>query len=236
MEFYDNPARDEDFYVELDDNLRIPLQFKGTKCTFLSRVLTRQELETRQNFDMTSDHEWDPQSIDINNIRKISQARRLKRSVLRVQRYTVYISPSSDLISYQYPTSDEDILSEINPSLVHLKEFFIAQINIQGHDNEHFLARRTFVSCKQHSDITAESLSEIWGTGPKRAKAILLATTQNVTRSVMITLSRHYRSYLMYNLKHLQGHFATDTFYADIKYLHGNTCCRVNSHKVWFYA
>ena len=40
----------------------------------------------------------------------------------------------------------------------------------------------------------------------------------------------------MYNLKRLQGRFATDTFYADMKYLHGNTCCQVYSHKVGFYA
>ena len=41
VEFYDNPDRDEEVYVELDDNLDIPLQFKGTKFTFLSRVTTR---------------------------------------------------------------------------------------------------------------------------------------------------------------------------------------------------
>ena len=55
--FYDKPDRDEELYVELYDNLKIPLQFKGTKCTFLSRVLTRQELETCQHFDITIDHE-----------------------------------------------------------------------------------------------------------------------------------------------------------------------------------
>ena len=38
----------------------------------------------------------------------------------------------------------------------------------------------------------------------------------------------------MYNLKCLQGRFATDTFYADMKYLHGNTFCKVYSHKVGF--
>ena len=57
LEFYDILARDEDFYVELDDNLRIPLQFKGTKYTFLLHVPTRKYLESCQNFDMTSDHE-----------------------------------------------------------------------------------------------------------------------------------------------------------------------------------
>ena len=77
LDFYENPARDEEFYFELYDNLKIPLQFQGTKCTFLSRVPTQQELETCQKFDMTSDHKWDPQSIDLNNILNILQARRL---------------------------------------------------------------------------------------------------------------------------------------------------------------
>ena len=44
-------------------------------------VTKRQELETFQNFDMTSYHEWDLESIDLNNIFKISQSRRLKSSV-----------------------------------------------------------------------------------------------------------------------------------------------------------
>ena len=48
LNFYDNLARDEEFYVELDDNLKILLQFKGTKCTFLLRVMTQQDLETCQ--------------------------------------------------------------------------------------------------------------------------------------------------------------------------------------------
>ena len=68
---------------------------------------------------MTSDHEWYPQSIELNNIRKISQARRLKISVFRVKWDTVYLLPSFDLIEgvydYQDPTYDEATLSGINP-------------------------------------------------------------------------------------------------------------------------
>ena len=63
---------------------------------------------------MTSEHEWYPQSIDINKIRNISQARRLNNSVFRVQRDTMYISTPLDLIeglyAYQDPISDEAIL------------------------------------------------------------------------------------------------------------------------------
>ena len=81
LKSYDKPARDEEFYVELDDDLKITLQFKKTKCTFLSHVPTQRELGTCHNFDMASDHKWDPQSIELYKICKISQARSLKRSI-----------------------------------------------------------------------------------------------------------------------------------------------------------
>ena len=83
----------------------------------------------------------------------------------------MYLSPSSDLLEgvyvYQYPTSDEAILSEINPSLVHIKELCISQINIQSDDNKQLPARRTFFSRKQHYDLMTEYLSELWGIRPK---------------------------------------------------------------------
>ena len=91
LDFYDNPYRYEYFHVGQDDNLKVPLQFKGTKCTFLSHVLTQLELGTCQHFEITSDHKWDPQYIDLNMICKISKFRRLKRSVFRVQPDTVYL-------------------------------------------------------------------------------------------------------------------------------------------------
>ena len=40
----------------------------------------------------------------------------------------------------------------------------------------------------------------------------------------------------MYNVKRLRGRFATDTFYADMKSLHANTCCQIYSHKAGFQA
>ena len=108
----------------------------------------------------------------------------------------MYILPLSDLVeevyAYQDPTSDEAIMSEISPLLVHFKELCISKINIQGHDNKQFPSRRSFVFWKQHSDITSESLSELWGVGQKRANATLLATTQNGKRSNNMPLSQCY--------------------------------------------
>ena len=105
----------------------------------------------------------------------------------------MYLSAFLDLIEmvyvYQDPTYDEAILSEINTSLVQLKELCIAQINTQGCDNEQFPARRTFFYRKQCSVIRAVFLSELQGIGPKRNKVTLVETTQNGTRSVIIPLS-----------------------------------------------
>ena len=40
----------------------------------------------------------------------------------------------------------------------------------------------------------------------------------------------------MYNIKQLRGQFATDTFFSDMKSIHGNACCQVFLHKVGFQA
>ena len=72
--------------------------------------------------------------------------------------------------------------------------------------------------------------------GPKRAKATLLATTQNGVRSAILPLSRRYRADHMFKVKRLDGKFATDTFFSKTKSIHGNMCCEVLSHKVGFQA
>ena len=40
-------------------------------------------------------------------------------------------------------------------------------------------ARRTFVSDKHHKAISADSVAELWGIGPKRAQATLNAIAQH---------------------------------------------------------
>ena len=62
------------------------------------------------------------------------------------------------------------------------------------------------------------------------------ATTQNGTRSAILPLSRQYRSDGMYNVKRLQGRFATDTFYLKSKSIYGNTYVQIYQHKNRFAA
>ena len=53
LDLFENPIRDDELYVEMDDELNAPLKFKGTNFIFLSRSPTRAELDTCQRFDMT---------------------------------------------------------------------------------------------------------------------------------------------------------------------------------------
>ena len=87
-----------------------------------------------------------------------------------VYKFPSDISPYvNDTFAYNEPTLYESILSEVNPSLVHLKKLFIAQVNVHSQNNESYSTRQNFVSHKKHSDMTAESLSELWHIGPNIA-------------------------------------------------------------------
>ena len=92
---------------------------------------------------------------------------------------------------------------------------------------EQIPARRTFMSRERHHTLDAETLAELWNIGLKKTKETMKATTQNGTRSAILPLSRQYRSDGMYNVKRLQGRFATDTFYLKSKSIYGNTYVQI---------
>ena len=84
--------------------------------------------------------------------------------------------------------------------------------------------------------LTPRVLAERFAIGPKFARATLKATRQSGTRSGILPLGRQYKADLRYQLNHLSGKFATDTFYAKQKSLTGNTCTQLFSHKCGFNA
>ena len=71
LELFNNPIRDDEMYIEMDDELNFPIQLKGAKCIFSSRVPKRAELGTCQNFDMTVHNEWNTDSFNIRDLSKI---------------------------------------------------------------------------------------------------------------------------------------------------------------------
>ena len=55
LDFFDNPVWNEELYIEVDDETEIPLQFKGDKFVFKSRVLTCRDLDYCPHYDMKND-------------------------------------------------------------------------------------------------------------------------------------------------------------------------------------
>ena len=101
----------------MDDEFNVPVQFKGNKCIFLSRVTTRAELETCQNFDMTIHNEW-------NTDRKISQlSKNVTSYIYHTKHDTVYTYsiPTSnhvhDTYLYRNPSSEKAIFRKLPPIL-----------------------------------------------------------------------------------------------------------------------
>ena len=240
LDFWDNPFdHRQELSIVLQDGIYIPLKYEGTRLFFKSRVPTREELSSCQHIEMTSSLPWEPSEVKLG---KVSQS--TSRNVFSVKIDTRFVSTSpSDYFQesvrqYSDPSTDEAILSEINSVLVTFNEDYKRYLNsTTSHPyafGEDIPSRKTFVSNQRHGKISSDLLSELWHIGPKRAKATLEATTQNGIRSAILPLSRRYRSDRMYNVKRLRGRFATDTVYADIKSLLGNTCAQIYTHKIGF--
>ena len=235
LEVNDNPFdKDNDVGIKATSELFIPLTTKGTKVHFKTRVPTENELETCLHIDMTSKIEWNPNEIklgEINNVKSTEHEEFARKSETNVNmtKYHEYINP----------TSDEALLHSIEPSMVKLGEMISAKHTeaLKYRDKSMDIpARRSFVSTERHKTATAETLSENFMIGIKRARATLDATTQRGTRSAVLPLSRRYRMDRYFNLKRLNGRFASDTLWSKKRSLHSNIAAQIYSHKCGFKA
>ena len=91
-----------------------------------------------------------------------------------------------------------------------------------------------FVSTDRHTKLDSLSLSENWRIGPIRAKATLLATTQQFKRSVILPISRRYRADRFFSAKRLEGKFSTDTLWGDVRSINQHKYAQVYTHKCGF--
>ena len=83
----------------MNDELNVPVQFKGARCIFSSRVPTCAELDTCQHFDTMIHIVWNPDSIKICDLSKISQ---LSKNVIRY----IYQTKRDTVYTYPIPTSN----------------------------------------------------------------------------------------------------------------------------------
>ena len=120
----------------MNDELNVPVQFKGARCIFSSRVPTCAELDTCQHFDTMIHIVWNPDSIKICDLSKTSQlSKNVIRYIYQTKRDTVYTYPIPtsnhvhDTYSYHDPSSNKATFSEISSIFIQLKKICIAQIN-----------------------------------------------------------------------------------------------------------
>ena len=243
VDFWDNPYDPHhELSIEVDRGPFIPLKYEGTKLRFQSRAPTSHELDTLPHVELTSSTPWEPTEIQLGEIKSKTKMKlsRTQRILNARERRIFSVRTSEDKSMYYDPSSDEAILHSIEPSLIKLNELItmrrIATIDTSELEFDHLdaPARRTFISTERHKKATALSLSENWGIGLKQAQATIDATTQNSIRSAILPLSRRYRSDRYYNIKRLNGKFATDTIYADIKSLNQHKYAQIYSHKCGF--
>ena len=172
LEFWDDPFdKRQELAIIIDDDLRIPLSYNGTRLSFKSRVPTRDELTNCQHIDMTSTSPWEPSQVRLGQV--VGCTRRHIFSIKVDENYSS-TAPSdystSTVRIYEDPSSDEAILSEVNTALISFKESSIRCINATYAFGEDIPARKTFVSNERHRKVTLDSLAELWHIGPSQGR------------------------------------------------------------------
>ena len=210
--FWDNPYDPyHSLSIDVDRATVIPLDRRGTKVYFTSRAPTEYELANCHHVELTSNAPWEPHDVTLGQVESCSHQ-------------PLFHNDHDD-------TADATNLRDAIVSQIRVRssrQISTLQVDDSMSDVP---SRRTFVSAKRHTKLTADSLSELWGIGLLRAHDTLKATTQRGVRSAILPIGRRYRADRMYQVKRLGSKFSTDTLYADIKSLRQNTCAQIFTHK-----
>ena len=235
IDTWDNPFdKSRNFGIEIDNSTFIPFSTKGTKIYFKSRTPTYDELRDCRRIDMTSMNEWNPSEVQLKSISRTSEEK--IRNCYFIQAINAdYTNPYERTWQYDNPTSDEAILHSINPILTQwVKSTTRSTEALPLSEIKILQEPRTYISTQRHNQITAEDLAEKFCIGLERAQATLRATRQRGTRSAILPISRRYRADRRFELKRLNGKFATDTLWSKVLSLEGNKASQIYSHKCGF--
>ena len=113
-----------------------------------------------------------------------------------------------------YNGTYEAVLHSINPALVDMGANLkcnISDIFIPATDE--IPTRRTFIYHVRHLNASAELIVGLWCIGLKRSRVRLDATTQRGVRSAILPLVHRYRADIVFSMRRINAHFATDSFF-----------------------
>lgn len=227
--FWDNPYDTErPLAIEVNRELSIPLQTKGTKVQFQSRVPTKDELQHCQHVHVTSRNEWNPSQLEMTMAQ-------VERQEEEIQWKRVICGMTTNTTLYLDPSSDEAVLNEIESTFANLNDGRVVQeTTVYDEDTLDLPARRTFISTDRHTTNTAEALAERFGIGLQRARETMKATLQRGMRSAILPIARRFRADRFFQRRRLEGKFSSDTAFFKCKSLRGNVASQIFFHKCGF--
>ena len=211
--------------IQFDDQI-IGLEYKGPLPSFHVRRPTKEEFNTCEHYDMTSNNEWNPYDIscniskvtgDIQNLSK-SNEMSIQSDIYGIASFLTPMSPFSALDDFRY-----------------IKALYSAES-----DEPHFIDTESTlqaVQSKTRSILTPMELSKLWGIGLVTAKRTLKATTHRCVRKVG-DLTRRFRTdkaHLRYRqLSTRHGRFYVDTLLSKVKSIRGFTCANLYTNDIGF--
>ena len=217
----DNPFDNKNpIAIECLEDTIFPLSIEGTVIFLETRTPTQRELDTCTHIQLTSDNDWNPQSV-----RLLASAQTAEAEVN--YDYGDDLEPGLSQISCVYDFAEMAKSLARNCQEQRTVTAAAVKTDLPGH--------KTFISKKRHSEVTPEQLSERWNIGLAQAKQTIKVTTQRGVRSAILPLSRRYRTDRMYNQRKLRGQrFYTDTVIGKYKSVTNNTCAQLFANESFF--
>jgi hypothetical protein len=213
--------------VAEQDEFELPMLADGTIIFFNSRTPTNHELETCPHITLSSAAEWNPRDVQFPSSVHHGEEGRYGISHVNVTNQST--DSEFDMSTCNY---DERSISCL------LTNRMLATVTVDGYEQEASVPDvplpKTFATTKRHSAVTAQELSERWFIGLTQAHETIKVTTQNVTRSAVLPLSRRYRADRVFQKPLLRGDFYTDTMDGRCKSLNGNRYAQVFANKDFF--
>jgi hypothetical protein len=171
---HDNPFdRTTPLSIEHSE-LTIPLLTSGTNIFLDTRTPTQSELDTCPHLHLTSEAEWNPQTVLLASTRSVEA----EDSTTGDGNF----EPGLSQISCVYSLSA--MAESLHEMYSVSSEWSISATIID------VPSQRTFISKERHSAVTAEQLSKRWNIGLAQSKQTLWVTTQRGVRSAILPLSR----------------------------------------------
>ena len=183
----------------------------GTICGFRSRTPRESELHDCPHIVLTSESPWDPSSLTLS----LGMTGEEKLGIKGAKRI------------YQLNTRrrQHDKLANISPvySQQELLPALISSVRVHDYRTVHAVAVQ-----QRHSEVNPEALAAKWKIGLQAAKDTLKVTTQYGIRHAVHPLKRRYRTdHMSLSYRQLNTKFYSDTLFAKVTSLKGNTCAQV---------